>query len=102
MLCQPCSSGGYFCLPNVRFLLEQALALADGLVGLKASIGISDSLEYIIGSDEHEVNVRFHLLRRGETWLADDLEGYTEASWGYSTCLILRKLLQTELLQEAG
>ncbi|MFJ2467207.1 hypothetical protein [Pseudomonas sp. NPDC087615] len=36
-------------------------------------------LQGVISGDEFDATVKFHLLRPGETWLSDDLEGYEEA-----------------------
>jgi len=60
-------------------LLDQALAFADELGSLRSTTGVSEPLEYIISIDESDVNVRFHALRKGQSWLADDLETYEEA-----------------------
>ncbi len=60
------------------FLIGQALAFADELLVKTSSIGVSEPLEYIIGSDDDGVNIRFHLLRPGQHWLVDDLEKYGE------------------------
>jgi hypothetical protein len=60
-------------------LLDQAFAFANALSALKADAGISEPLEFIISSDEGEVNVRFHSVRLGQGWLADNLEAYEEA-----------------------
>ena len=64
---------------DICFLLEQALVFADELVVLKSSIGVSEPLEYIVGSNDDELTVRFHVLRPGQSWLAADLEGYEDA-----------------------
>lgn len=61
------------------FLLKQALAFAEALTNLKSDAAVSEPVEYIISGTEHEVNVRFHLIRPNEVWLAENLEGYEEA-----------------------
>ncbi|QHF50490.1 hypothetical protein PspS49_12860 [Pseudomonas sp. S49] len=37
------------------------------------------TLQGVISGEEFDATVKFHLLRPGETWLSDDLEGYEEA-----------------------
>ena len=64
---------------DVCVLLEQALVFADELATLTSKAGIKEPLEYIVISDENDVNVRFHIRRPGQSWLADDLETYEEA-----------------------
>lgn len=59
--------------------LEQALLFAEELAVMKSNNGISEPLECIIISNGNEANVRFHVLRTGQSWLADDLETYGEA-----------------------
>lgn len=41
--------------------------------------GLPGVLQGTISGDEFDATVKFHLLRPGETWLSDDLEGYEEA-----------------------
>lgn len=41
--------------------------------------GLPGILQGVISGDEFDATVKFHLLRPGETWLSDDLEGYAEA-----------------------
>jgi hypothetical protein len=60
-------------------LLGQALVFADELATLKLTTGISEKLQYIVAGDQDEMNVRFHVIRPGQSWLVDDLETYTEA-----------------------
>ncbi|MBV9778471.1 MAG: hypothetical protein JOY62_00735 [Acidobacteriaceae bacterium] len=64
---------------GVCLLLEQALLLANELSALKLNVGLFEPLEYIIVSDGNEMNVRFHVVRSGQSWLADDLGVYAEA-----------------------
>ncbi len=59
-------------------LLEQALILGDELSLLRCNAGISEQIEYIISNEENEVTVRFHAVREGQAWLAEDLESYGE------------------------
>ncbi len=60
-------------------LLEQAFAFAQELARLTEKTRILNSLAYIISGDDDEVNVRFHVIRAGQSWLAEDLEVYGEA-----------------------
>jgi hypothetical protein len=61
------------------YLLAQALAFADALSVAKADAGISEPLEFILAGDDDGMNVRFHVYREGQRWLADDLDEYEEA-----------------------
>lgn len=64
---------------NVCLLLQQALMFAAELFRQKTTSSVSEELEYIISSDQHEVNIRFHVVRAGQCWLSTDLEKYEEA-----------------------
>jgi hypothetical protein len=60
-------------------LLQQALILGEELQRLKSEARIAEPVEYILVASEDGVNARFHLVRPGQNWLADDLEKYEEA-----------------------
>ncbi len=61
------------------YLLGQALVLADGLAIVKSTAAIVEEIEYIVAGGPEEVSIRFHAIRTGQSWLADDLETYAEA-----------------------
>jgi hypothetical protein len=51
---------------------------------------LSGELRFIVSIRDHEATVRFHLIREGNQWLADDLNSYkNEAILVYDT--IMRK-----------
>ena len=60
-------------------LFEQALLFGNEVAGLKSKIGVLEPLEFIIIEDGAEVSVRFHMVRMGQSWLSDNIEGYREA-----------------------
>jgi hypothetical protein len=59
---------------SLKSCLSYAIALQKGL----ARIAKNRSFQVIVSVDDHECTVRFHQLRQGESWVAEDLEGYTE------------------------
>ena len=59
---------------SLKACLGYAIALQKGL----ARIAINRSFQVIVSLDDHECTTRFHQLRQGESWLAEDLEGYTD------------------------
>ena len=58
--------------------LEQALAFGRELARIWVNAGKDGSLLFIIAGNEGEINIRFHRVRVGQAWLADDLETYRE------------------------
>lgn len=77
---------GYECLINhvhfpfdgtgdsLKSFLRYAVALQHGL----AQIAKNRAFQVIVSVNEQECTVRFHQLRQGESWIAEDLEGYAE------------------------
>ena len=60
-------------------LLAQALAFGRELARVITQDHVAEPVLYIVAANDGEINVRFHILRAGESWLADNLEGYREA-----------------------
>jgi hypothetical protein len=58
--------------------LKSSLSYAIALQKALARIAKNRSFQVIISVDDHECTVRFHQLRQGEAWIAEDLEGYAE------------------------
>jgi hypothetical protein len=77
---------GYECFINhVHFpfdgtgaSLKSCLSYAIALQKALARIAKNRSFQVIVSVADHECIVRFHQLRQGETWIAEDLEGYAE------------------------
>jgi hypothetical protein len=67
-------------------LRGQALVLADELAILKSAAAIVEELDYIVACGPDEVSIRFHAIRTGPSWLADDLETYAEAVAAIRLC----------------
>src|ERR1700682_1112169 len=59
---------------SLKACLSYAISLQKGL----ARIAKNRSFQVIVSVDDHECTIRFHQLRQGESWLAEDLEGYTD------------------------
>jgi len=59
---------------SLKSCLSYAIALQKGL----ARIAKNRSFQVIVSVNDHECTVRFHQLRQGESWVAEDIEGYTE------------------------
>lgn len=59
-------------------ILSQAVAFARGLEALVAPHGPFEIVVAIDKESPSDCNVRFYRRRPGETWIADDLEGYKE------------------------
>ena len=59
---------------SLKSCLSYAIALRKAL----ARIAKNRSFQVIVSVDDHECTIRFHQLRQGESWVAEDLEGYTE------------------------
>ena len=59
---------------SLKSCLSYAIALQNGL----ARLAKNRSFQVIVSVSDHECTVRFHQLRKGENWVAEDLEGYTE------------------------
>jgi hypothetical protein len=58
--------------------LAQAVLLVNELFGLWEASDPMLHLTAIISADELTVVTRFHVRRRGEQWLSDDIEGYID------------------------
>jgi hypothetical protein len=59
---------------SLKSCLSYAIALQKGLT----RIAENRRFQVIVSVDDRECTVRFHQLRQGETWIAEDLEGYAE------------------------
>ena len=59
---------------SLKSSLSYAIALEKGL----ARIAKNRSFQVIVSVNDHECTIRFHRLRQGEAWIADDLEGYAD------------------------
>ena len=59
---------------SLKSCLRYAVALQHGL----AQIAKNRGFQVIVSVSEHECTVRFHKLRQGESWIAEDLEGYAD------------------------
>ena len=59
---------------SLKSCLSYAIALQKGLTRIAGN----RRFQVIVSVDDHECTVRFHQLRQGETWIAEDLEGYAE------------------------
>jgi hypothetical protein len=73
---------------SLKSSLNYAIALQKGL----ARIAKNRTFLVLVAVDHHECTVRFHQLRQGEAWIADDLEGYADEA-----ILLLETPLPTEL-----
>jgi hypothetical protein len=60
-------------------LLQQSMAFGKELERTLLKAGVTEPVQYIIAGDTDEMNIRFHVLREGEEWLAQDIERYEEA-----------------------
>jgi hypothetical protein len=77
---------GYECLVNhVHFSfdgtsesLKSSLRYAVALQEHLSHVANGPTFQVIVSVDDHECTIRFHKLRRGENWVADDLESYAE------------------------
>jgi hypothetical protein len=89
---------GYECLINHIHLpfdgtgdsLKSSLKYAVALHSALAQMGKNRRFQVILSVNEQECTVRFHQLRQGESWIAEDLEGYAEEA-----VLLLRTDLMT-------
>jgi hypothetical protein len=59
---------------SLKSCLNYAIALQMAL----ARIAKNRSFQVIVSVDDHECTIRFHQIRQGEAWIAEDLEGYAE------------------------
>jgi hypothetical protein len=59
---------------SLKSCLSHAIALQKGL----ARIAKNRSFQVIVAVEDHGCTVRFHQLRKGEAWIAEDLEGYAD------------------------
>src|SRR6266403_433701 len=59
---------------SLKSCLSYAIALQKGL----ARIAENRRFLVIVSVSDPECTVRFHQLRQGQTWIAEDLEGYAE------------------------
>jgi len=59
---------------SLKSCLSYAIALQKGL----ARIAKNRSFQVIVAVEDHGCSVRFHQLRQGEAWIAEDLEGYAD------------------------
>jgi len=59
---------------SLKSCLSYAIALQKGL----ARIAKNRSFQVIVAVEDHGCTVRFHQLRQGEAWIAEDLEGYAD------------------------
>ena len=59
---------------SLKFCLSYAIALQKGL----ARIAKNRSFRVIVAVEDLGCTVRFHQVRQGESWVAEDLESYTE------------------------
>ena|SRR5215472_3485164 len=62
--------------PTQEHLLEQGLGFASTLFGRLSSSFPDTPVSVILSHSDSGCVVRFHIIREGEKWLADDLEGY--------------------------
>jgi len=58
--------------------LNSCLSYSIALQKALARIAKNRNFQVIVSVDDHECTVRFHQLRQGESWVAEDIEGYTE------------------------
>lgn len=56
--------------------LGTALQFVDRLLGSWVRLPRSEILQVVLTSDELGATVKAHILRHGESWVSDDLEGY--------------------------
>jgi hypothetical protein len=59
---------------SLKSCLSYAIALQKGLT----KVAENRRFQVIVSVDGRECTIRFHQLRQGETWIAEDLEGYAE------------------------
>lgn len=59
---------------SLKSCLSYAIALHKGLT----RIAKSRSFQVIVAVEDRGCTVRFHRLRQGEAWIAEDLEGYAD------------------------
>ncbi len=59
---------------SLKSCLSYAIALQKGLTRIAENLRV----QVIVSVDDHGCTVRFHQLRQGEAWIAEDLEGYAD------------------------
>lgn len=64
--------------PGSDALLEQGLAFANKIVEELSSLFPEKQFKAIVTANKSGCSVRFHLIRRGENWLSDDLDKYVQ------------------------
>jgi len=60
---------------SLKSCLSYAITLQKGLARIETK---NRNFQVIVSVDDHECTIRFHQLRQGESWVAEDLEGYAE------------------------
>ncbi len=70
---------GYECLVNHIHVADfsQAWLYANSLVKAISLAGVGEC-KVIVSFDGKDATIRFHKVRRGQSWLTEDLEGYQE------------------------
>lgn len=58
--------------------LSTAFLFVDACLARWRKQGLSGTMRAIVSCDEFGANVKFHLAREAESWLAEDLEGYED------------------------
>lgn len=59
-------------------LLKIGLLINDGIARKRAEYSETDRFRIIISFDGEDCIIRFHKVRVGEKWIADDIESYSE------------------------